>query len=188
MPLGIALAGRRVDAADASEPRFPLASVPLVRDRLHAFFTERPAAALVSSAACGADLVALEVAGGLGLRRRVVLPFAPERFRETSVVDRPGDWGALYDRIIAAIHDAGDLMVLEHTSDAGAAYEVANARILDEALALAGTSPVGAPVASEMAVALVVWEGQSRGADDTTQQFADAARRQGFKVEEILTR
>ena len=63
MPLGIALAGRRVDAADASEPRFPLASVPLVRDRLHAFFTERPAAALVSSAACGADLVALEVAG-----------------------------------------------------------------------------------------------------------------------------
>ena len=141
MPLGIALAGRRVDAADASEPRFPLASVPLVPDRLHAFFTERP-----------------------------------------------GDCGQLYDRIIATIRIAGDLVVLEHTSDAGAAYEVANARILDEALALAGTSPVGAPVASEMAVALLVWEGQSRGADDTTQQFADAARRQGFKVEEILTR
>ena len=36
-------------------------------------------------------LVALEQAKQLGVRRRIMQPFAPERFRETSVVDRPDD-------------------------------------------------------------------------------------------------
>ena len=67
---------------------------------------------VVSSAACGADLLALEQAGGLGLRRRVVIPFDRERFRAGSVVDRPGDWGGLYDSILDAVGAQGDLVVL----------------------------------------------------------------------------
>ena len=47
---------------------------------------------LVCSAACGADLIALQAAGRVSLRRRIVLPFEPSRFRDSSVVDRPGDW------------------------------------------------------------------------------------------------
>jgi hypothetical protein len=41
-----------------------------------------------SSAACGADIIASEVASEIGLRRRIVLPFARDLFRETSANDR----------------------------------------------------------------------------------------------------
>src|SRR5690242_3473732 len=109
----IALAGRRIDPPDGELPRFPLATVPLVLDRLRALFVERGADTLVCSAACGADLVALDVSGALGMRRRVVLPFDAAKFRETSVTDRPGDWGPLYDRIVEAARRAGDLVALE---------------------------------------------------------------------------
>ena len=89
----VALAGRRIDLPEAQVPRFPLENVQEVGRRICEALYEMHAVALVCSAACGADLVALEQAKQLGLRRRIVLPFAPERFRETSVVDRPGDWG-----------------------------------------------------------------------------------------------
>ncbi len=61
--------------------RFPLHAVPLVRERVSDLLQREHAKALVSSAACGADLIALEQAERLIVRRRVVLPFAPERFR-----------------------------------------------------------------------------------------------------------
>jgi hypothetical protein len=66
-----------------------------------------------------------------------VLPFAPERFRITFVVDRPGDWGEVYDRVIA---DAtGDLAVVPPvTGDAGDAYQAANVAIIREAEDLSG--------------------------------------------------
>ena len=85
----VALAGRRIDAPDAPI-RFSPRSVESVRGLLRAYFTEGGASCLVSSAACGADLLALDVAGSLDMRRRVVLPYSPERFRETSVTDRKG--------------------------------------------------------------------------------------------------
>src|SRR6476646_7796432 len=62
MTLTAALAGRRIDAADSEKSRFPLANVSLVRDRLRELFIKRGVDTLVCSAACGADLVALEVA------------------------------------------------------------------------------------------------------------------------------
>src|SRR5882672_10452911 len=92
----IALAGRRVDSADAKQPRFPPRNVERVHTQTRAVLKEKGATALVSSAACGADLIALSEAGQLGLRRRVILPFERRRFRETSVTDRPGEWGRLY--------------------------------------------------------------------------------------------
>ncbi len=58
----IALAGRRIDAADAAMPRFPLENIPLVRKRLADLLVQERAVALVCSAACGADLIALEEA------------------------------------------------------------------------------------------------------------------------------
>ena len=96
----IALAGRRVDAPDAKPSRFPPANVAAVRERIQGLFADRNATALVSSAACGADLLALEAAELLQMRTRIVLPFSREVFRRTSVVDRPGDWGTIYDDVL----------------------------------------------------------------------------------------
>src|SRR5438552_4042532 len=92
----VALAGRRIDA-EGAPARFPLDQAPRVRERLDALLLELRPAALVCSAACGADLLALEAAAALNIPARIVLPFEPGRFRTSSVVDRPGDWGPRFD-------------------------------------------------------------------------------------------
>jgi hypothetical protein len=187
----MALAGRRVDPPDQPVPRFPLANVSVVSARVHTFLERRRPAALVCSAACGADLLALDAAGALGLRRRIVLPFDRAVFRRSSVVDRPGDWGPLYDRVIEEVEAAGDLVVLDCAPDGEFAYERTNERILEEALSLAHIATDGphqtGSIPPDKAVALIVWEGRSRGEGDLTEQFAALARGRGMTVEEILT-
>jgi hypothetical protein len=138
--------------------------------------------ALICSAACGADLVALEEAEHLGLRRRIVLPFSPERFRKTSVVDRPGDWGPVFDRLILAAERAGDLIVLsDDTDDDDAAYAAANEAILNEAQLIAD---IGAP---SRLIAVVVWEGAARAGNDATEAFRQLASIAGFEQRSVTT-
>ena len=58
----IALAGRRIDAPNAEIRRFPPENLELVRTRIRSVLQAKPAALLISSAACGSDLIALEEA------------------------------------------------------------------------------------------------------------------------------
>ena len=180
----VALAGRRIDLPEAQVPRFPLENVQEVGRRVCEALREMHAVALVCSAACGADLIALEQAKQLGLRRRVVLPFVPERFRETSVVDRPGDWGPLYDQQITATAAAGDLLVLDGASGGDAAYAAANEAIVHEAQALACTAP---PDKAHRLVAILVWEGAPRPGSDATARLRDLTTRAGFEERSIST-
>jgi hypothetical protein len=175
----IALAGRRVDSPDAKNPRFPLENVEPVRTRIRDLLKGSRATAVVSSAACGADLIALSEAGQLGLRRRVILPFERRRFRETSVTDRPGEWGPLYDQVLDAVNAAGDLVVLENASD-DEAYAAANGAILKEAVALA-------KAIHKPAIAVLIWDGVSRGDHDLTEEFGAEARKRGLAVTEVQT-
>lgn len=174
----LALAGRRIDPPGAA-PRFPLEQVDAVRDRLRHLLVETGVTTLVCSAACGADLIALQAATELGLRRRVILPFAVEAFRQTSVVDRPGEWGPSFDALIAAARQAEDLVLMSGVPGDEAAYASANETILDEALALAG--------APERVAAALVWEGRPRGAGDATRAFGESAHRRGVRVIAVST-
>ena len=99
----IALAGRRIDAPDAKASRFPLSKVDEVKEKLRALFISLKPKTLVCSAACGADLLALQVAGELGIQRSILIPFDEQLFKSTSVMDRPGDWDLLYDKICDAV-------------------------------------------------------------------------------------
>lgn len=186
----VALAGRRIDLPEAPVPRFPLENVQEVGRRICEAFHKMHAVALVCSAACGADLVALEQAKQLGLRRRIVLPFAPERFRETSVVDRPGGWGPVYDQQVAATAAAGDLLVLDAATGGNAAtggdaaYAAANEAIVREAQALARTAEPDRP---HSLIAILVWEGAPRPGSDATARFRDLTRRAGFEEQSIST-
>jgi len=175
----IALAGRRIDAAHAESPRFPERSLGKVAEDLQHLFRSEGASALVCSAACGADLVALREAGLLGLRRRIILPFDAASFRQSSVVDRPGDWGPLFDTVVTEL-SAADLVVLDYPPGDDASYAAANTAILDEAEALGR-------LAGEPVCAVTVWEGRSRGEGDLTQAFGDAARARGLRVVDVLT-
>ncbi len=180
----IALAGRRIDAPGTTPPRFPLSKVEEVRSALAEAFARLHAVALVCSGACGADLIALEGAEQLGMRRRIVLPFAPERFRKSSVVDRPGDWGRVFDRQIAAAAKSDDLVVLDLGGDDDQAYAAANEAIIRETLRLAGTAEQARPY---RLVALLVWEGARRQGSDATAAFGELARKAGFREITIRT-
>lgn len=175
----IALAGRRVDAPAAKQPRFPSENVDRVGERIQNLFAARNASALVCSAACGADLLALEAARRRHMRRRIVLPFSREAFRRTSVVDRPGDWGTRYDRALDQIEEENNLVVLGRREDDSGAYAATNSIILDEAASLAQNLGLGL-------LAVIVWD-ESRGPGDITEQFLNEATRRHIEVAAVST-
>ena len=177
----IALAGRRIDADDASPERFPRRNIERVRAAIRSAFERLGARALVCSAACGADLLALVEAGPLGLRRRVVLPFAAARFRDTSVTDRGGEWGSMFDAVIDDVSRQGDLIEIAGAGDGDPAYAAATRRILDEGIALGAGR-------REPVCAVLVWDGESRGAGDLTEAFGSEARNRRLRLVEIPTR
>jgi hypothetical protein len=184
----IALAGRRIDPEPTLTARFPFDQVDRVRIGIADQLRHSHAVALVSSAACGADLVALETAQRMRLRTRIILPFSAARFRENSVVDRPRPefWGDIFDRVASVARPHGDLVELDMV-EADDAYSAVNAIIIQEARKLAGVNEHGWSRESLSLVAIVVWDGVSRGADDNTHGFVKLARHSGFQVEQVLT-
>src|SRR5262245_38812234 len=157
----IGLVGRRIDAPNAETPRFRPENIELVRQRIRKLFEQHAGKVLVSSAACGADLLALEEAGALGMRRRVILPYERARFRDTSVVDRPGEWGIVYDRVLDDIESKGGLVTLAGLMDGPEAYLAATRAILENTIAL------GRELQLET-LAVLVWDGNARGEEDFT--------------------
>ena len=173
------LAGRRIDAPGTEYPVFPLENAIQVQERVLRLLLEKDVRTLVCSAACGADLVALQAAESLNIRRRIILPFDPGRFRSSSVTDRPGDWGPIYDRIVSAATTAGDLVNLQ-LAECEEAYFAANAAILNEALRLSDSSGDRAAVA-------LVWNGISKGEEDNSVFLGEAARDRGLSVFNVST-
>jgi hypothetical protein len=159
----LAVAGRRIDAEDAEERRFPPENEAVVTARLRDVMIAATGRAVVCSAACGADILALETAAYLGLRRRVVLPFSRQQFRAKSVADRGEDWGRRFDAILEQL-PSKDLVELNLEPGDKDAYAAANSRILDEAITWAAKS-------NRRALAVVVWNGFSRGTTDLTDAF-----------------
>jgi hypothetical protein len=180
----ICLAGRRIDQAGTSPPRFPPGNVDLVTRRLADLFRSEAAAALICSAACGADIVALEEAERQRLHLRIVLPFERARFRQTSVTDRGGDWGSRFDRLADLADKSADLVVRDcGQKDDDLRYAAANSRIRREAAMLARLLSDPGP----RLLAVAVWEGQPRPGNDLTWDFLRDAEAEGFETRSILT-
>jgi hypothetical protein len=159
----LALAGRRIDPEGAEERRFPPENEAVVAARITNMMVSTTSLAVVCSAACGVDILALESAGLLGLGRRVVLPFSREQFRATSVADRGEDWGRRFDAILQQLQSK-DIVELNLQGDNDEAYSTVNSKILDEATGWASKT-------GRRALAMVVWNGSSRGATDMTDAF-----------------
>jgi hypothetical protein len=171
----IVSAGRRVDAPDAQTPRFPPANVDVVRQKIRRFFSEQKPIALVCSGACGTDLLALQVAAQRHMKRYMLLGAEPAEFRKSSVTDRPGNWGKLFDEQLKT----AKVEVLK-VPDGQEGYLQTNLKLLDRAEAVAkqfGTS----------AEALVIWNEQSRGPDDVTDHFLQQAKLRKMSVTQIST-
>jgi len=177
----VALAGRRIDAPDAEEKRFPLEMEEIVYVRVRNFFHNNKIEILVSSAACGADLLAQKAARELEIERHIILPFGRERFRETSVTDKPGDWGKLFDEICDEAERKGNLIVLNgFEDDEENAYSAVTSEILKHAKSLEPEK--------ESVLAVAIWEGKAKGESDETARFIEMAKAQNITIKEILTK
>ena len=172
-----ALAGRRIDSKDSGKIRFPLTEAKNVAKKLFQHFQQENVKHLFCSAACGADIIGLEVANELGIPCTIILPFPRNIFKKTSVLDRPGAWGDRFDRLVNAAQENNNLIQLGFDPGDVTAFSKTNSWILSNALK------------SEIhhKLAFVVWEGKSRGNDDFTYEFFNNARSQGFKTKSILT-
>lgn len=171
----VAVAGRRIDRFGANPARFPIENVPKVQRSVGEALQRMQATALVSSAANGADLIAADWAVRHGIPLQIVLPFPEQEFKRSSVTDRPGDWGSVFELVIAAAKAAGSLTVLAGSQD-DSGYLAANATILE--IAARGDAS---------AKALIIWDGRSRGDSDVTAAFSNEARQRGMQVESVST-
>lgn len=190
----IALAGRRIDAKDADPSRFPPRNRKKVKETLKTLFKKTSVKGLVCSAACGADLLALEAADELNLHYRIVLPSERKKFREKSVTDRGGDWGEVFDKIYNKAKKRREVIELISSTENDEIYIETNNRILDEAVLLArkcshkAVKDVSEELIEKKILVVIVWEGKSRGDDDITAKFAETGRSRGFKLEQVLTK
>ncbi len=185
----VALAGRRIDATGAPVSRFPPALADTVRQKLLTSLSLMSAKHLVCSGACGADLLALQAAGELGITTTMILPFDVNTFKSTSVTDRPGNWGSIYDKLIMELKGSNGLIELQHDKEDPEVYRNTNFRILDEAQKIAGQTNshhADSGSAGNLA-AFIVWEGRSKDADDTTYHFMQEAKKRNFIIKEILS-
>jgi hypothetical protein len=168
-------AGRRVDAPDATVARFPPRNVPNVRKRIREVLANQKPSAVASSAACGADLLFLDVANEIHVPRYILLPSDPEVFRASSVTDRPGNWGQLYSKAIRT----SNVQVLK-VPEGQQGYLETNLKLLDRAQDLAKQHHTSVD-------ALVVWNQESRGQDDVTAHFLEQAKLREIPILEIST-
>lgn len=174
----VALAGRRIDPAGAATQRFPLEAVSRVRKELRRALKRLAPRLLVSSAACGADLLGLEIAAQLGIRSLVILPFSIQEFRRSSVVDRPGNWGPLFDQLVSARKGSRDLVVLRGRADrADDAYAHATREIIRRARQ---------ECEAAACVALLIWDGHPSSPQDATADFKRRAAASGFLIQELI--
>ncbi len=185
----VALAGRRIDAEDAPSPRFPASQIENVRNKLHWFFIDKKPEWLVSSGACGADLIALDAAGESGIKRKMVLPFEGAKFRKTSVIDRPGNWGELFDKIYQELTANSNVVDANYQEDDENVYEKANFDILNTADAVykESTTKTGklTETDNDKKVAIIIWEGQPKSSNDTTDHFRQEAIKRNYEIIEI---
>jgi hypothetical protein len=115
------------------------------------------------------------------MRRRLILPFEPTRFRRTSVTDRPGDWGPLFDKILAEIQGAGDQFIVPDVGDESELYRAVNRWVIVEATRLAEET------AQELPVGIAIWDGHPYGPEDLTADFVDACKGAAMELFEIRT-
>lgn len=179
----LAFAGRRIDAPGTVPARFPPEMAAPLRTVIDALLAREEVEVVVSSGACGADLLLIDAAEARGLRARLVLPFAPETFRAASVTDRsdPEHWGARFDRAVARARAAGDLLDLDCAVQGGPAYAAATEAIVVEAAALAKGPP------HRRGLAVIAVDHRPRTSTDASRDLAALATREGFELITLST-
>jgi len=120
-------------------------------------------------------LLAIEQAVECAIPVQVILPFALPLFKATSVVDRPGNWGELFDELITRPSDRVEVVTL---NESGPSREAFNRTI--EIMIRRASMPF-----SHERVVTLVWDGDDGGEGDATAEMGRMAAAAGFVHKDI---
>jgi hypothetical protein len=175
----LVFAGHMVDLPERGEPRFPPELEPAageaVRGAVAGLLREFPGQRILalSAAARGGDILFIEACRALGVPHLVCLPFAPERFLETSVEGAGAAWVARYREILAS---AGDGVLVMPDDDARPAREASayvrfNRWLLELAEHLGDEHHL-----------VALWDGEEGDGAGGTEELVRAVRAAGGRV------
>lgn len=181
----VAFAGRRIDEIDAINPRFPIKNIDKVKEKITKYFIRNKLTFLVSAAAYGSDIIALEVALDLKVEIQVILPFKPEFFKIRSVIDRDTTWGPRFDKIINTLMSSNHLVYSDTEYEDDNSFKKCNTEILNFALSKFEINKKFSEY--EELRALIAWDGKKKITTDITFNFIEQARMRKIKIDFILT-
>ncbi|WEG10084.1 hypothetical protein PU630_05905 [Microbacterium horticulturae] len=132
----IVYAGVQADEPEREVPRLPADAEDALLARIKGLLQSLQPSLLVGALASGADILFARAALSEGIPLRVLLPFAKEDFRRTSVELRGEPWTSHFDRIVAdkAVELVEGAQPVEETA---AAFNEHNLTMLDDARTLA---------------------------------------------------
>jgi hypothetical protein len=177
VPPVLVFTGHMVDRPERPTPRFPIESEAMVRDAIRARMTTRQPVAAYGSAACGADILCLELARELGAETHIVLPFPPAEFRCASVDFAAGHWGDRFERAIA-VADSVTICSDHHARGSVATFEYAN-------LILTGMGVLRAQILDTDLRALAVCDPSASGLPGGAASLAALWQARGLAVEHV---
>ena len=178
IPPVLVFTGHMIDAPERSEPRFPQHIAEEVRGRIRSRIERLRPAAAYGSAACGADILCLEVVRELGGELHIVLPFPAEQFRSESVeFCGQGDWGERFQRLL---EDASEVMVISEKPPPNgvSTFEYAN-------LVMTGLARLRSQVLDTNLHGLAIWDGSIAGDVGGTSSVVDMWRRYGVATDRV---
>jgi len=182
IPPVLVFTGHMIDLPDRPAPRFPAASEPAIRWAIHSRLAALQPVAAYGAAACGADILCLELARELGAETHIVLPFPAAEFRHVSVDFAGGNWGERFELClsgadsvtIASDHQArGSVATFEYANLILTGMGALRAQVLDtdlRALAVRNPSAPGLPGGAASLAAL--WQAQGVAVEHV--QMSDA--------------
>lgn len=177
IPPVLVFTGNMIDRTDRLLPRFPPAIEVAVWEELRARINAMKPVAAYGSAACGTDILCLELVREAGGETHIVLPFPPEEFRKVSVDFAGADWGGRFDRALAAA-DSVTITSEHRASQSSATWEYAN-------LVLTGMGGLRAQSLGTALKGLVVWDPSAPGAAGGSASLLQTWRTRGLDAVEV---
>jgi hypothetical protein len=179
--IAVLFTGHMVDLPGRAQPRFPQHAEPIawraIRDAIErARGPARGRMVGIASGARGGDLLFHEACRLFGIERRMVLPFPPETFVETSVIGVPnGGWEKKFWDNWNALSPAEREIVSQTPSES--AYALCNARMIE----------LGQTLAASLEI-ITLWDGKRGDGPGGTADHVEAIRRLGGRVDVIDAR
>ncbi|MCA9232374.1 MAG: hypothetical protein KDA57_17125 [Planctomycetales bacterium] len=180
LPRVVIATGHMIDSDHREHSRFPPGIAEAVRGEIVRKVAGWGPVIGYASAACGADLLFLEVLAETENDAVIVLPFSSEQFSATSVNYAGPGWQQRFESVVQ--HFGEPVVATSWSTPAsGPAFDYAN-RVMS------GLAKLQADLFEVPVTLLAVWDGEQEGELGGTAEFVSRWKEQALPVEHINTR